>query len=167
MLADATHDLGREQGLSCRCNASTALPGSSNAAPGSNRCCPPGCAIKRIRSVSSKGDSLPEDTPFRAALRTALFDRNGGSAEFFNSLLIREKLRSTQTSGLVLRRPWMRSPAFHWPRFLSKSTRSKRFRTLRLTTIPLEPWRLLCCDMVNKSGWNGLKRPRRRVGPCP
>src|SRR5271163_1679571 len=88
MLADATHDLGREQGLSCRCNALMALPGSSNAAPGPRRCCPLGCARRRFRGVSSEGDSLFEDTPFRAALRTALSDRNGGSAEFFNSLLI-------------------------------------------------------------------------------
>src|ERR1039458_3070018 len=87
MLADATHDLGREQGLSCRCNASTALPGSSNAAPGLKRCCPSGCARKHFRGVSSEGDSLSEDTPSRAALGTALSDRNGGSAEFFNSLL--------------------------------------------------------------------------------
>src|SRR5579862_3328624 len=88
MLTDATHDLGRERGLSCRSNARRALPGSSNAAPGSKRCCPPGCARKRFRSVSSERNSLSEDTPFRAALRTALSDRNGGSAEFFNSLLM-------------------------------------------------------------------------------
>src|SRR5580700_9166012 len=117
MLADLTHDLGREQGLSCRCNASTALPGSSNAAPGPKRCCPPGCTRKRFRGVSSEGDSLSEDCDlgcprgtrrghpfgtrlrprplravalrplFRAALRIALSGRNGGSAEFFNSLL--------------------------------------------------------------------------------
>src|SRR5579872_5298293 len=87
MLADATHDLDREQGLSCRCNASKALPGSSNAAPGPKRCCPSGCARKRFRGVSSEGDSLSEDTPCRAALRIALSNRNGGSAEFFNSLL--------------------------------------------------------------------------------
>src|ERR1039458_3360737 len=87
MLADATHDLGREQGLSCRRNASKALPGSSNAPPGPRRCCPSGCTRKRFRGVSSEGDSLVEDTPFRAALRIALSDRNGGSAEFFNSLL--------------------------------------------------------------------------------
>ena len=99
MLADTTHDLGREQGLSCRRNARKALPGSSNAAfrhtqgpeqcrgtPGPNRCCPLGCAKKRFRGVSSEGDSLVEDTPFRAALRTALSDRNGGSAEFLDNL---------------------------------------------------------------------------------
>src|SRR5580704_10497699 len=91
MLANATHDLGREQGLSCRCNASMALPGSSNAAPGPKRCCPVGCARKRFRGVSSEGDSLIKDTPFRAGLRTALSDRNGGSAEFFNSLLDRRQ----------------------------------------------------------------------------
>jgi hypothetical protein len=45
-----------------------------------------GCARKRFRGVSSEGDNLSEDTPFRAALRTALSGRNGGSAEFFNSL---------------------------------------------------------------------------------
>src|SRR5580658_5937743 len=74
MLADATHDLSCERG-------------SSNAVPGSKRCCPSGCARKRFRGVSSEGDSLVEDTPFQAALRTALSDRNDSSAEFFNSLL--------------------------------------------------------------------------------
>jgi hypothetical protein len=88
MLADATHDLGREQSLSCRCNARRALPGSSNSARGPKRCCPSGCARKHFRGVSSEGDSLSEDTPFRASLRTALSNRNGGSAEFFKSLLV-------------------------------------------------------------------------------
>ena len=80
-------------------------------------CCPPGCTRKRFRGVSLEGDSLSEDcglacprgarrghpfgtrpsalpssrfrapSPFRAALRIALSDRNGGSAEFFTSLL--------------------------------------------------------------------------------
>src|SRR5271167_4614491 len=98
MLADATHDLGREQGLSCRCNASTALPGSSNAAPDPKRCCPSGCARKRFRGVSSEGDSLSEDTPFRAALRIALSGRNGGSAEFFNSPLNEERGKVEKTN---------------------------------------------------------------------
>src|SRR5579871_4896035 len=103
MLADATHDLGREQGLSCRCNASMALPGNSNAAPGPKRCCPSGCARKRFRGVSSEGDSLSEDTPFRAALRAALSNRNGGSAEFFNKLLSmkNENLFSVRQTGRV------------------------------------------------------------------
>src|SRR5271154_5552675 len=87
MLADATHDLGREQGLSCQCNAWKALLGSSNAAPGPKRCCPPGCARKRLRGVSSEGDGLIEDTPVRAPLRRSLSNRNGDSAEFFKSLL--------------------------------------------------------------------------------
>jgi hypothetical protein len=38
-------------------------------------------------------------------------------------------------------------PSFHWPRFLSSSTRSKRFRTLRLATMVLAPLRLRCCDI--------------------
>jgi hypothetical protein len=71
MLAGAIYVFDRERGR----------------AAGQKRFCPPGCARKRFRGVSSEGDSLSEDTPFRAALRTALSDRNGGSAEFFNSLL--------------------------------------------------------------------------------
>src|SRR5579871_2540561 len=102
MLADATHDFGREQGLSCRCNARRALPGSSNAAPGPKRWCPMGCARKRFRGVSSEGDSLSEDTPFRAALRIALSDRNGGSAEFFNSLLAPSQCRSNRDNLIAL-----------------------------------------------------------------
>jgi len=38
-------------------------------------------------------------------------------------------------------------PSFHCPRFLSSSTRSKRFRTLRFATIVLAPLRLRCCDI--------------------
>src|SRR5580658_613855 len=102
MLADATHDLGREQRLSCRCNAPTALPGSSNAAPGPKRCCPSGCAKKRFRGVRSEGDSLSEDTPFQAALRTALSGRNGGSAEFFNRLLNRLSMPKTTSRNFGL-----------------------------------------------------------------
>ena len=50
------------------------------------------------RGVSSEGDSLSEAIPFRAALRAALSDRNGGSAEFFNSLLV------VKACGMVLSR---------------------------------------------------------------
>jgi len=37
--------------------------------------------------------------------------------------------------------------SFHCPRFLSRSTRSKRFKTLRLAAMVLAPLRLRCCDM--------------------
>src|SRR5580692_12077094 len=83
MLADATHDLGREQRLSCRCNAPTALPGSSNAAPGPKRCCPSGCARKRFRGVSSEGDSLSEDTPLPSRLADSAFWSQRGLSRVF------------------------------------------------------------------------------------
>jgi hypothetical protein len=38
-------------------------------------------------------------------------------------------------------------PSFHWPRFLRRSTRSKRLRTLRLAAIVLDPFKLRCCDI--------------------
>src|SRR6202043_4042874 len=38
-------------------------------------------------------------------------------------------------------------PSFHCPRFLSSSTRSKRFRTLRFAAMVLAPLRLRCCDI--------------------
>ncbi len=50
-----------------------------------------------------------------------------------------------QASGLVLRRPVTRSPSFHWPRFLSRATRSKRFRVFRFAPRVLEARKLRCC----------------------
>ena len=41
----------------------------------------------------------------------------------------------------------MRSPSFHWPRFLRSSTRSKRLRTLRLPPRVDAARRLRCCDI--------------------
>src|SRR5204862_4034896 len=52
-----------------------------------------------------------------------------------------------QASGLVLRRPVMRSPSFHWPRFLSNSVRSKRLSTFRLPPKVAAARRLRCCDI--------------------
>src|SRR5436190_11396675 len=52
-----------------------------------------------------------------------------------------------QTSGLVLRSPVTRSPGFHSPRFLSNSTRSKRFKTLRFAPRVEAARRLRCCDI--------------------
>src|SRR5579859_7648076 len=56
-------------------------------------------------------------------------------------------LALAQASGLVLRRPVMRSPSFHWPRFLSRPTRSKRLSTLRLPPTVAMARRLRCCDI--------------------
>ena len=42
--------------------------------------------------------------------------------------------------------------SFHWPRFFSSSTRSKRFKTFRLAVIVLAPFRLRCCDIKNAPG---------------
>src|SRR5207237_2836655 len=56
---------------------------------------------------------------------------------------------------------------FHWLRLRRRSTRSKRFNTLRLTTRPEVPWRLLCCDMAFEIGGFRLVKGRseeRRVG---
>jgi hypothetical protein len=68
------------------------------------------------------------------------------SARFFNPA------RSTigggnQASGFVLRSPVTRSPGFHSPRFLSNSTRSKRFKTLRFAPRVEAARRLRCCDI--------------------
>ena len=38
-------------------------------------------------------------------------------------------------------------PSFHCPRFFSNSTRSKRFKTLRLAVMVLAPLKLRCCDI--------------------
>src|SRR6059058_904953 len=56
----------------------------------------------------------------------------------------------TQASALVLRSPVIRSPSFHWPRFLRISRRSKRFRTLRFPPRVAAARRLRCCDIVNR-----------------
>ena len=55
------------------------------------------------------------------------------------------------TSGFVLGRPTTLLPSFHWPRFFSSSTRSKRFKTFRLAAMVLVPFRLRCCDIANNS----------------
>ena len=52
-------------------------------------------------------------------------------------------------SGLVFFKPTTRSPSFHWPRFLSSETRSKRLRTVRFEPEFEAPTlKLLCCDMA-------------------
>ena len=48
------------------------------------------------------------------------------------------------SSGLVFTKETTRSPSFHWPRFLKSSTRSNRFRTLRLTANPPGGLKLGC-----------------------
>src|SRR5208283_2370647 len=53
-------------------------------------------------------------------------------------------------SFLVLRRPVIRSPSFHWPRRLSTSTRSNRLSTFRLPPKVAAARRLRCCD-INKN----------------
>src|SRR5690349_15978057 len=57
------------------------------------------------------------------------------------------KYLGAQASGLVLRRPVIRSPSFHWPRFLSNSVRSKRLSTFRLPPKVAAARRLRCCDI--------------------
>jgi hypothetical protein len=52
-----------------------------------------------------------------------------------------------QASPLVLRRPVMRSPGFHCPRFLSSSSRSNRFRTFRFPPKVAAARKLRCCDI--------------------
>ena len=47
-----------------------------------------------------------------------------------------------------MRSPVMRSPSFHSPFFLSNSTRSNRFRTLRLPPNDDAVLRLGCCDIM-------------------
>ena len=68
-----------------------------------------------------------------------------------------------QASGLVLRRPVTRSPSFHWPRFLSKATRSKRFRVFRFAPRVLEARKLLCSAI--KSISPSVIRPFPRAEP--
>src|ERR1700761_5955152 len=65
-------------------------------------------------------------------------------------------------SGLVLRRPVIRSPSFHWPRFLSNSVRSKRLSTFRLPPNVAAARRLRCCDI---NTLNRLKLLNRSLGP--
>jgi len=55
---------------------------------------------------------------------------------------------STYASPLVLRRPVMRSPGFHWPRFFRSSRRSKRLSTFRLPPRVAAARRLRCCDIM-------------------
>src|SRR5436309_12637511 len=50
-------------------------------------------------------------------------------------------------SGLVFGRPNTRWPSFQRPCFLSTSTRSNRFMTLRFALMVLLPLRLRCWDM--------------------
>src|SRR5439155_26853973 len=57
------------------------------------------------------------------------------------------KINVHYTSGLVLGRPMTLVPSFHCPRFFSNSTRSKRFKTLRLAVMVLAPFKLRCCDI--------------------
>lgn len=56
----------------------------------------------------------------------------------------REKSKGVIYSGFVFFKPRPRSPSFHSPRSLRRSTRSKRFRTLRLRRILLADLRLGC-----------------------
>ena len=51
-------------------------------------------------------------------------------------------------------------PSFHWPRFFNNSTRSKRFRTLRLAAMVLAPFKLRCCDMDSGKRLQELQRKR-------
>src|SRR5687768_3069651 len=44
-------------------------------------------------------------------------------------------------------------PSLNWPRFFRSSTRSKRFRTLRLAVIVLAPFKLRCCDINAPLPW--------------
>src|SRR2546423_429866 len=56
-------------------------------------------------------------------------------------------LRSAYSSPLVFRKPVMRSPGFHCPRFLSNSKRSKRLSTFRFPPRVAAARRLRCCDI--------------------
>jgi hypothetical protein len=71
-----------------------------------------------------------------------------------------------QASGLVLRRPVMRSPSFHWPRFLSNSVRSKRLSTFRLPPNVAAARRLRCCDIISKKPLKFVE-PFTRPHPLP
>lgn len=55
--------------------------------------------------------------------------------------------RQVADHALVLRKPVTRSPSFHSPRFFKISTRSKRFKTLRLAPSVLAARKLRCCDI--------------------
>ncbi len=58
-------------------------------------------------------------------------------------------------SGLVFGRFITLWPSFHKPRFLRKSTRSKRLRTLRLAAMVLEERTLRCWDIKGFLGLRG------------
>ena len=56
---------------------------------------------------------------------------------------------SAYSSGLVFLRPITRLPSSHSPRLRSRSTRSKRLRTVRFfLPPPVEALKLLCCDIM-------------------
>ena len=65
----------------------------------------------------------------------------------FNFVTFLTNHLSDHASGFVLGRPMTLLPSFHCARFLRSSTRSKRFRTLRLAMMVLAPFRLRCCDI--------------------
>jgi len=65
----------------------------------------------------------------------------------FNFVTFLTNRLSDHASGFVLGRPMTLLPSFHCARFLRSSTRSKRFRTLRLAMMVLAPFRLRCCDI--------------------
>ena len=50
-------------------------------------------------------------------------------------------------SGLVFGSPTGFMPAFHWPRFFNKATRSPRLSTLRLAAVAPPERRLRCKDI--------------------
>ena len=66
----------------------------------------------------------------------------------FNSALRTPHSAFAYGSFLVLRRPVMRLPSFHSPRFLSISTRSKRLSTFLLPPKVAAARRLRCCDIT-------------------
>ena len=55
----------------------------------------------------------------------------------------------------------MRSPSFHWPRFLRSSVRSRRLRTLRLPPSLDAARRLRCCD-INRF-WLNFQPPKQKA----
>ena len=63
----------------------------------------------------------------------------------------------------VLGRPMTFAPCFHWPRFFKSSTRSKRFKTLRLAVMVLAPLRLRCCDINSSRSFLGETGPGKYV----
>ena len=61
----------------------------------------------------------------------------------------------------------MRSPSFHWPRFLSSSVRSKRLRTFRLPPKVAAARRLRCCDINTELLNRSIVKPPKRFRPPP